>query len=395
MVSGLRVYSSPDGVTWIDHGQPPTTGIGVAFGEGNYVMAGFGYVLISTNLSTWTRHNYDNSFHEFFGVAYGNGAFVISAWIDDVVFTSPDGATIAERHTVDSVRNVAFLNGRFFSLGADIETSPDGIDWTRVSGGVPHELESITYGNNIYVAVGEGGVIATSPDGQTWTRNPRGLVDLRGMAFANGRYVVAGGGAVWTSTDGEVWSPTSGPTVEEPNAIIWADGSFVVVGAGGEILTSRDGTTWTRVTVTTNDLKAVIHDGNRFVVFGEKTTLISTNAMQWVVVPTGLPYLAAVCFGNGTYLASGDLYGRLSRSTNALDWQPLTNQLSILALAYGNGRFVGVAGRDAWISMDGLQRNSYPIAAEFAYNSVIFARECSWLLEWTMPSQLRPMARIG
>lgn len=375
VVSGRKVYSSTDGVAWIDHGTPPSHGIGVAYGAGKYVMAGFGYVMVSTNLSAWTRHNYDNLFSEFFGVAYGNGAFVITPWYDDdVIYTSPDGAAITGRHTVSNAVNVAFLNGRFFSLGAYIETSPDGIVWTRVFESIPHSLRSIAYGNNLYVAVGAGGVMATSPDGQTWTRTPRGLVNLRRMAFANGRYVAVGNGAVWTSTDGEVWSLTTGPTVEEPSAITWANGTFVVVGARGELLTSRDGTSWTRVAVTTNDLKAVIHDGNRFAAVGERATLISSNAVHWEVIPTDLTYVGAVGFGNGTYLVSGSYYSPLQRSTNGLNWEVITNGPSLGALAYGNGRFVGVTSTDAWISSDGLQWSSNTIAAEAGYTSIIFAK---------------------
>lgn len=69
-----------------------------------------------------------------------------------------------------------------------------------------HELQSAAYGNGVYAAVGDDGVIKVSSDSVNWT-----IVD-------NGRGVL--------------------------NKIIWADGKFVAVGSMGRILTSSDGSSW-------------------------------------------------------------------------------------------------------------------------------------------------------
>jgi hypothetical protein len=381
---GERVYSSTDGVAWSDHGAPPVAGSSVAYGTGKYVMAADGYMLLSTNLTTWTMHNVDSSFSRFSGVAYGNGTFIFNEFwaAQSSIYTSPDGVVITQRRSILGLENVAFVNGRFFSLGYGIETSPDGLSWTRVDGNDTSFLDtpflrSIAYGNNLYVAVGHNGVIATSVSGQTWTRRQRGLNQFRGMAHGNRRYVIIANNGLWTSPDGSVWSTVPGLAIQQPNAILWSHGSFVVVGNNGELLTSRDGLAWTRVAVTTNHLTAVIHDGNRFVVLGQGTTLFSTNAASWVARP-GLGVgiipgydLPGLVFGGGTYLAYDYFY--LFRSTNAINWSFEFRNPRMTSVAYGNGIFVGLDGYYVYTSPDGLRWNENPGQSAFRFGKLTFA----------------------
>jgi hypothetical protein len=60
---------------------------------------------------------------------------------------------------------VTYGNGLFVAVGEDgaILTSPDGVNWTRRTSGTRNGLESVTYGNGLFVAVGEWGTILTSP----------------------------------------------------------------------------------------------------------------------------------------------------------------------------------------------------------------------------------------
>jgi hypothetical protein len=71
----------------------------------------------------------------------------------------------------------------------------------------------VTYGNGLFVAVGDGGAILTSPDGVTWTPRTSGTSNtLFGVTYGNGLFVAVGdGGAILTSPDGVNWTPrTSG-----------------------------------------------------------------------------------------------------------------------------------------------------------------------------------------
>jgi hypothetical protein len=371
VVNGQDIRSSLDGIEWTSHGVSPASSRPVAFGAGRYLIPVYGYNVTSTNFNDWTPQVLGNNSYELVSAAYGNGVFVINNWQE--LYTSPNGTGISNRYSVPYAVSVAFLNGRFFSVGASIETSADGAVWTRVAEGFDDPLWSIAHGNGIYVAVGLKGVIATSPDGQTWTRALRGLADLRGIAHGNGRYVIVGEEEAWTSTDGEAWSSISGPVADNPAGITFVNGTFVVVGGEGDLFTSKDGTTWTGISVATNDLRAVIHDGTRFVVVGERTAVFSTNGIGWTQVASSLVgSTAAIAFGNGTYVAA--VVSGLRISTNALDWEWAFDAPHLRSLAFGNGRFVGIMfdGAPA-VSTDGLTWDTYTLPPGFDAESVVFA----------------------
>ncbi len=67
-----------------------------------------------------------------------------------------------------------------------------------------NSLNAVTYGNGIFVAVGDNGTILTSPDGVTWTQESSGTTDrLNAVNHGNGIFVAGGdGGAILTSADG-------------------------------------------------------------------------------------------------------------------------------------------------------------------------------------------------
>ena len=55
-----------------------------------------------------------------------------------------------------------------------ILTSSDGISWTSRTSGTSNSLVGVTYGNGLFVSVGQGGTILTSTDGTTWTSRTSG-----------------------------------------------------------------------------------------------------------------------------------------------------------------------------------------------------------------------------
>ena len=64
-----------------------------------------------------------------------------------------------------ALNSVTYGNGRFVAVGWNdaILTSPDGVDWTARASGTDNPLNGVAYGNGTFVAVGHGGTILTSP----------------------------------------------------------------------------------------------------------------------------------------------------------------------------------------------------------------------------------------
>jgi hypothetical protein len=91
---------------------------------------------------------------------------------------------------------VTYGNGLFVAVGESgtILTSPDGITWTDRSSGVTVYLNGVTYGNGLFVAVGQSGAILTSPNGITWTNRSSGVTNnLYGVTYGSGLFLAAGG----------------------------------------------------------------------------------------------------------------------------------------------------------------------------------------------------------
>src|SRR3990170_8573205 len=108
-------------------------------------------------------------------------------------------------------------------------------------------LSGITYGNNIFVAVGWSGTILTSTDGINWTKRESGTLNpLNRITYADGKFIAVGwGGTILTSTDGIAWTSRASGNTSSLNGIAYGNSAFVAVGDSGIILTSADGITWT------------------------------------------------------------------------------------------------------------------------------------------------------
>jgi hypothetical protein len=67
------------------------------------------------------------------------------------------------------------------------------VTWTPRTSGTSDVLYNVTYGNGLFVAVGDYGTILTSPDGVTWTPQTSGTsYSLRGVTYGNGLFVAVG-----------------------------------------------------------------------------------------------------------------------------------------------------------------------------------------------------------
>jgi hypothetical protein len=170
--------------------------------------------------------------------------------------------------------------------------------WTRTNGfDVPH-FDGVAYGNGTFVAlwsdVGTGdNARAVSHDGLNWTEySYNGPAPGAGtVTFGNGLFVAVGGG----------WNDKVG------HAVIW---------------TSADGVAWTR--------RADFHN----------TTTPSVG-------------FTSVAYGGGQFVAVGylvnmtNLNPMIYSSADGINWVGHTLTAGATVTAFGNGRFVGLAGSTA------------------------------------------------
>ena len=173
-----------------------------------------------------------------------------------------------------------------------------------------------TNGSTIYVAVGSAGVLYSSTDsGVTWTSRTSGFGStfIGGIAYGNGIFVAVGNsGLITTSTDGVTWTArTAGVAASNLYYVAYINNLFVAVGGGanggtGGITTSPDGITWTkRTTPTTSstNLYSVTYGGGYYVAVGNLNTragYYSTDAATWTALPAGIANSLEGVFYNGS-----------------------------------------------------------------------------------------------
>ena len=319
--SSGTIITSSNGTTWTKNTSGTTNNLsGAAYGNSTFVAIGnSGAILTSSNGTAWTARS-SGSTANISGAAYGNNTFVI-AGAGGAILTSPDGAAWTSRTsgTAFDLSRVGYGNYTFVAVGnlGTIITSSDGATWTkRESGAALNVLYDVTYGNGIFIAVGDTGLgstgtILTSPDGTAWTaRDSKTTKGLSGITYGNSTFVAVGsGGAVITSPDGITWTERiSGATVDL-SRVSYGGNTFIAVGDSGTILTSPDGVTWTlQKSQTTVKLRSIIYTGNTFVAVGDAgTTLASSDGKAWSSRASGISRnITGVATGNNTIIVAGD-----------------------------------------------------------------------------------------
>ncbi|MGE5624759.1 MAG: hypothetical protein ACM3ZT_04345 [Bacillota bacterium] len=220
--------------------------------------------------------------------------------------------------------DLSFGNGVYVAVGddttpaAEILESPDGTNWSTVYSGASNTfLQHVVYGNGVFVATDEHTTWLSSTDGVTWS--PIAIPPAHGNVplFANGLFTIFGSdcGCMETSSDGQTWTSqaTSRPTLTN---IVSTGTEFVglnVASSGAAVaFQSKDGVTWTK----TGEFKATAgtyfnilrSSGNGFIAagyapYGESCVGVYCN-------PNIIPAVATSADGvnwNYTILNSGDL----------------------------------------------------------------------------------------
>lgn len=192
------------------------------------------------------------------------------------------------------------------SEGASVERELSAADvratWQELAVPGPGQVEAIARVPDGFLAlrresVGDGKVglfqshLYASNDGVSWSEVPletdRPNFGLRGLAYANGRYVMAGDRFVWTSDDGVQWAErvmtwNDGSTLAD---VVVSNGRFFVLGTFRRMLTSADGTTWTELDMATLQQTGVAFGGGKYVLTASGPIQSSADGVSWQASP--------------------------------------------------------------------------------------------------------------
>ena len=254
------------------------------------------------------------------------------------------------------LNSIAFGNGVFVAVGFNrtILTSRDGTNWSEHSEALEISTIGINFTTQIYSAGGQSLTLVIPNPNAGPTEVHRNPFQFRAVGFGQGKFVVVGdSGEIHESPNGENWRRAPASTSANLNGVACGLGQFVAVGDGGTILTSPDATAWkAQHSGTSNQLLAVAFGNKTFVAVGgdkdNSVILTSTNGIEWTPNEVNrLCPMGAIAFGNGKFLAAaGSGYLLAMISPDGKRWQEVAHPSSaVTGLTFGHGRFVAV---DAW-----------------------------------------------
>ena len=230
-------------------------------------------------------------------------------------------------------------------------TSTDGFTWTPSVSVTATNLQTVTYGNGLFVGAGLHGTIQTSTNGDVWTTRQTGTTRaLVGITYGNGRFVTVGSaGIILASDDGTTWTVTNSPFTTVLYGVTYGGGTFVAVGypststGFSTILTSPDGIAWIERTAgSVQTLRGAAYGDGTFVVVGDQGTILQSAPPPEVT-------LTVNGFGPGGFELAivggiGNVY-KLQAATNlnAVGWidlvsftntQPATSLIDTAAMSF-------------------------------------------------------------
>ncbi len=246
--------------------------------------------------------------------------------------TPIDGATgpvleIAPVTTLSYWVWVGAAGGGQDSAGATVtvDTTPAGGTWTGVASGVASTLRDVAWLGDLFVAVGDGGVILTSPDGVTWTSQASGIgQQLESVAWNGNEYVAVGAqGAVVSSTDGVIWTARHSGTSAELNGVAWNGTAFWAVGPAGSVRHSPDGRSWSESAANVPALDNIHALDGVLCAVGPDNLLTSSDGTLWTprLSTSDLFYDSVTSNGQDWLTVGSDGAVRLSSDRGAT-WTP-------------------------------------------------------------------------
>lgn len=269
--------------------------------------------------------------------------------------------------------------------------------WTEQTSGTSTDLNGVAYGQGLWVAVGDSGMIRTSPDGVTWTvRSSPVSNNIRCVTFGNGLFVA---GLEYTagspynliqSTDGIAWTiPSIGggfsvttPIVSIANSI----NEWIAVPSGVDQfvfpVSQNNGVLWgTTIGGPTPDYITSVAFLNGFF-------YLTANESRsiWRQLPFGV-YLDVTPSGAGPMAYSAFIYpylfaigttGKIYRSLDGTTWELVraSDGQTWKSMAAGDGVIVAVAsssgGDNIITSINGSEWITRYDIPNYAWNAIAF-----------------------
>ena len=261
-------------------------------------------------------------------IGYGNGTFVALTSTADIAAISTDGVTWTQyalpiNMSTFQSNSITYGNNMFVAVAGknQIITSDNGINWTqRILPTIPSSISAtwsdVAYGNGKFVAISQSNIAAISTDAINWTEISLPLAG-REVVYGNDRFVILSGSTCMTSTDGISWTIGTTPLTNNntTQSLTYGNGIFMALAGSSEVAISQNGLAWDAIAIPSGVWRSIVYGNGLF-----------------LILPAA-PLISSSAFG----IFSGDNGKTWSKSSIIVSndiWE---------SSAYGNGMFVGLS----------------------------------------------------
>ena len=291
-----------------------------------------------------------------------------SAWNESI--SVQYDAKITLPSTSISWKDITYGNGIFVAVGNDTDMcaySMDGINWAQDTLPTSGIWNSVTYGNGMFVTVCRGSnVAAYSTDGINWTQiTLPSHYNWEDIIFADGKFVSIGSGRVIYSTDAINWTENTLPNLRPYNVLGYGNGTFVAFRNNSNVaIYSTDAINWTENTLPTSSTWTSVAYGNgKFVAIanGKTTSIYSEDGITWTE-GSALPTVQSNCWYSMIYVDNKffavPMLGTIAAySEDGINWMQINipKQIGNPVITYGDRKFILIrSSGDSSYSLDGI-----------------------------------------
>jgi len=255
---------------------------------------------------------------------------------------------------------IAWGNDSFVAVGngGKIYYHKNQENWTQASVAISDNLQFIRYINGIFIVGGTNGRLLTSANGVDWTIRTTGITEtITGIAYSSDTYIATCDDSI--NTDGQIadfiissdlitWNLIDDPdsSFKDATDIVYDGYKFMAVGADGVVLYSTDlGVSWANSIIDTYALRRVdlnsitfSHSKHMGVIVGDDGLIYTYDITQTSVTPS-----------------------TFTRRDNS----PQVSRADFNEVAYSNNIFITVGDNEALkYSLDGITWNAASSVSE-------------------------------
>lgn len=298
---------------------------------------------------------------------------------DLVISTETLGTTAVQFWLIDSYGSSSVHRGKPFAVLAEIQTG----EWTQRLSGLPYALNDVVWDGEVFIAVGDDGMVLTSADGIDWVARESTVdADLNAVAAFEDSIVAVGHDdtILLSQNHGESWSvKRTGDrvylaAVTMNSSRIVAGGRELIQGEAITLFSEDGGNTWAHAASWPTDghylTDLVYHDGlyvgateiNSWL--GDTRVWVSTNGTIWqdIEVRSEAVGLYAVGHDGNQFVVAGD-FGLVSTSLDGYNWtvmQTPFEEVSYQSISQSGSELLLAGGITSWYWLTGTPNFERP-----------------------------------